>query len=171
MRTLEFLDKLRRRDRHSRIYLFGGKLRASTVALLVAFIALYWVNQTYAPEPAATPRDSTEQVVPPGFVPDPNYTWVPRTNVAPRETTTTTTTTPTTTTPSPTPVPTSGSGGVTTSPSTTGSEPGGATTTVIDPDGSGPLGPITFTEAPPQLAPTSVPPPGAPTITTPVPPQ
>ncbi|MHA0286325.1 hypothetical protein ACXYX3_07690 [Mycobacterium sp. C3-094] len=175
MKTPEFVNKLRRRDRHSRVYLFGGKVRASTVVLLVAFIALYWVNQTYAPEPAATPQDSTGQVVPPGFVPDPNYTWVPRTNVAPRETTTTTSpTTTTTTTPSPTPTSTpspSESDGATTSPSTTGTAPGGASTTVIDPDGSGPLGPITLTQAPPLLAPTSVPPPGPPAITTPEPPQ
>ena len=83
-----------------------GRVRTSTAALIVAFIALFWVYQAVQPEPVGS--DAPTQVVPPGFVPDPNYTWVPRTNVRrPREpvvtTTTPTTTTPTeTTTPSPT---------------------------------------------------------------------
>ena len=82
-----------------------GRMRTSTAALIVAFIALFWVYQTVQPEPVGS--DAPTQVVPPGFVPDPNYTWVPRTNVRrPKETVTTTTpttTTPTeTTTPSPT---------------------------------------------------------------------
>jgi len=145
-------------------YIFGGRTRTSTVTLIVAFLTLFWVNQTF--QPASKPAD---QVVPPGFVPDPNYTWVPRTNVqtstpevtttAPTTTTTTTTTTtsPTTTTPSPT---------ETTSPTST--VPGAPSSTVIDPDGPGPLGPQTFTLAPPTLAPTTVLPPWAPpTPTTP----
>ena len=75
-----------------------GRFRVSTVVLIVAFIALFWVQQTFQPEPA--PEAPVPAVVPPGFVPDPNYTWVPRTNVRrPKESeTTTTTTTPTTTT-------------------------------------------------------------------------
>ena len=77
-----------------------GRVRTSTAALIVAFIALYWVYQAVQPEPVGS--DAPTQVVPPGFVPDPNYTWVPRTNVRrPREpvvTTTPTTTTETTTT-------------------------------------------------------------------------
>ena len=73
-----------------------GRVRTSTAALIVAFIALFWVYQTVQPEPVGS--DAPTQVVPPGFVPDPNYTWVPRTNVRrPKETVTTTT--PTTTTP------------------------------------------------------------------------
>ncbi len=81
-----------------------GQIRVSTVVLIVVFIALFWVQQTFTPEPA--PEAPTPAIVPPGFVPDPNYTWVPRTNVRrPKEavtTTTTPTTTPTeTTTPSP----------------------------------------------------------------------
>ena len=84
-----------------------GRMRTSTAALIVAFIALFWVYQTVQPEPVGGDAPAPTQVVPPGFVPDPNYTWVPRTNVRrPREpvvTTTPTTTTPTeTTTPSPT---------------------------------------------------------------------
>ncbi|MEH3140525.1 MAG: hypothetical protein PGN37_10140 [Mycobacterium kyogaense] len=150
-------------------YIFGGRMRTSTATLIVAFFALFWVNQTFQPAPSATQTDPT-QVVPPGFVPDPAYTWVPRTNVAPRDTTTTTTrTTTTTTTPSPTPTPSESE--TPTPTSTTGTAPGGATTTVIDPDGPGPLGPVTFTQAPPLLAPTSVAPPGAPAITTALPPQ
>ena len=73
-----------------------GRMRTSTAALIVAFIALFWVYQTVQPEPVG--GDAPTQVVPPGFVPDPNYTWVPRTNVRrPKEAVTTTT--PTTTTP------------------------------------------------------------------------
>ena len=83
-------------------YLFGGRMRTTTAAMIVAFIALFWVYQTYQPQPVATEAPST-QVIPPGFVPDPGYTWVPRTNVreppTATETTTPTTTTVTTTTP------------------------------------------------------------------------
>ena len=78
-----------------------GRIRTSTAALIIAFVALFWLHEALQPEPAATETPPT-QVVPPGFVPDPNYTWVPRTNVRrPREpvvTTTPTTTTETTTT-------------------------------------------------------------------------
>ena len=69
-----------------------GQFRVSTVVLIVAFIALFWVQQTFQPEPA--PEAPAPAIVPPGFVPDPNYTWVPRTNVRrPKEADTTTTTT------------------------------------------------------------------------------
>ena len=56
-----------------------GRIRVSTAVLIVAFIALFWVQQTFQPEPA--PEAPAPAVVPPGFVPDPNYTWVPRTYV------------------------------------------------------------------------------------------
>ena len=106
-----------------------GRMRVSTVVLIVAFIALFWVYHNF--EPARTPTEAPPTaVVPPGFVPDPNYTWVPRTNVRlPKEpeTTTTTTTSPTETT--------------TTSP-TSPTEP---TPMVVDPDGLGPLPPQTIT--------------------------
>ncbi|MCV7069176.1 hypothetical protein MJO55_08605 [Mycolicibacterium rufum] len=152
-------------------YIFGGRMRTSTAALILAFFALFWVNQNFQPAPSQKPADQT-QVVPPGFVPDPNYTWVPRTNVetrAPESTTRTTTTRTTTTTPAPT---TSSSPSDTTPPtSTDGTEPGGTNTTVIDPDGPGPLGPQTFTQAPPTLAPTTVAPPGVPPATTAAPPR
>lgn len=133
-------------------YLLGGRVRTSTAGLLVLFVALFWVQQTFAPEPKPTP--APQQVVPPGFVPDPDYTWVPRTQVqeptttrrTPRTTTTTTTppttTTTTTTTPS------------TTSPST----PAPPTTTVVDPDGPGLLPPQTVTATPtPAPAPLPLP--------------
>jgi len=78
-------------------YLLGGRIRTSTVALIVAFFLVWWLYQEYKPAPPPVQAPATE-VVPPGFVPDPNYTWVPRTDVqAPRRTTLTTTTTPTTT--------------------------------------------------------------------------
>lgn len=86
-----------------------GAIRASTVALLVAFSLLFWVHQTFQPDPRAELPEPA--VVPPGFVPDPNYTWVPRTDVrtgAPQSTTTTTSTSPTeTTSPGETTTPTS----------------------------------------------------------------
>ena len=90
-------------------YLFGGRIRTSTVVLIIAFIGVWWLYDTYepAPEPEQVPASD---VVPPGFIPDPSYTWVPRTQVqqrAPLTTvppTTTATTTPTTsTTPPPEP--------------------------------------------------------------------
>jgi hypothetical protein len=139
-----------------------GRMRVSTLVLIVAFLALFWVYHNFEPRPAAT-EAPTPAVVPPGFVPDPNYTWVPRTNVRrPQEpVTTTTTTTPTTTTPTET---TTTSPGETTSPtSPTETTP---TTTVVP----GPLGPTTITQTP-TLTPTTPPAPGAePALTTPAPP-
>jgi hypothetical protein len=125
-----------------------GRMRVSTLVLIVAFLALFWVYHNFEPRPAA-PEAPPTAVVPPGFVPDPNYTWVPRTNVRrPEEPVTTTTTTPTTTSPT----------------SPTESTP---TTTVIP----GPLGPQTITETP-TLTPTTPPAPGSgPALTTPAPPR
>lgn len=121
-------------------YMPGGRVRTSTVGLVVAFVALFWLYQVYEPPP----RNPTQQVVPPGFVPDPDYTWVPRTQVEapvtttwrPPRTSTTTTTAPTTTTPTET---------TTTTPTSPTSTP---PTTVIDPDGPGLLPPRTVTETP-----------------------
>jgi hypothetical protein len=137
-----------------------GRMRVSTIVLIVAFFALFWVYHNFEPKPASTEAPA---VVPPGFVPDPNYTWVPRTNVrrpTESETTTTTTTSPTETTTSP---------GETTSP--TSPTP---TTTVIP----GPLGPQTVTQTPtltqaPALTPPTTPPAAGsgPAPTTPAPPS
>lgn len=119
-------------------YMPGGRVRTSTVGLLVAFVALFWLYQVYEPPP----QNPTQQVVPPGFVPDPDYTWVPRTQVEapvttrPPRTSTTTTTAPTTTSPTETP---------TTTPTSPTSTP---PTTVIDPDGPGVLPPRTVTDTP-----------------------
>lgn len=135
-----------------------GRARVSTIVLIVAFLALFWVYHNFEPRPTA-PETPPTAVVPPGFVPDPNYTWVPRTDVRrPKEpeTTTTTTTSPTeTTTTSP---------GETTSPtSPTETTP---TTTVIP----GLLGPQTVTL--PTPTPTAPPVPGSgPALTTQVPPS
>jgi hypothetical protein len=90
-------------------YVFGGRMRTSTVALILAFLAIWWVYDTYRPEPA--PKPQAPQVVPPGFVPDPNYTWVPRTRVEMPAPTNTFVPTPTSTVaptppPPPPPVPT-----------------------------------------------------------------
>lgn len=81
-----------------------SRIRTSTPVLIVVFFALWWTYGTYRPHPQPEPtRSNTQpsQVVPPGFVPDPAYTWVPRTRVEQqpiRQTPTTTTTTPPTTT-------------------------------------------------------------------------
>lgn len=83
-------------------HMFGGRLRTSTFVLIVAFLVAWWVYDTYRPEPS--PKPPAQQVVPPGFVPDPNYTWVPRSRVqAPP--TVTSTPTPTSTPPPPPPPP------------------------------------------------------------------
>ncbi|MCW1819606.1 hypothetical protein A5731_04335 [Mycolicibacterium conceptionense] len=127
-----------------------GRLRTSTVVLIVVFIALSWVQQQYAPKQSA-PQSPDTQVVPPGFVPDPDYTWVPRTKVQPPRTTTPTetpetteTTIPTTTTPTEIPETTeTTTPGVPTSP-TSPTVPGAPRTTVIDPDGPGLIPPITL---------------------------
>lgn len=76
-------------------HLFGGRVRTSTLALIIAFIAVWWVYDTYREEPTPPPAP---QVVPPGFVPDPAYTWVPRTKLQQPPVTITETVTPTPTT-------------------------------------------------------------------------
>ncbi|ORA83116.1 hypothetical protein BST28_02865, partial [Mycolicibacter kumamotonensis] len=84
------------------VHLFNGRIRTSTVVLIIAFVAVWWVYDTYRTEP--TPP-AAPQVVPPGFIPDPAYTWVPRTRLQqpPVTITETVTPTPTTTEAPPTP--------------------------------------------------------------------
>ncbi|WP_099021634.1 hypothetical protein [Mycolicibacterium palauense] len=94
-----FWKKWHRPDHTWPKYLPGGRLRTSTAVLVIVFAALTWVYQTYQPPVSPTPET---QVVPPGFVPDPEYTWVPRTQVRTAPPTTTLTTTPTTSETSPT---------------------------------------------------------------------
>ena len=128
-----------------------GRMRVSTNVLIVAFLALFWVYHNVEPRPTEAP---TTAVVPPGFVPDPNYTWVPRTNVRrPKEpeTTTPTTTSPTEATTSP---------GETTSPTS-------PTTTVVP----GPLGPQTITLTPTLTPTTPTTTASGPAPTTPTPPS
>ncbi|GFG97223.1 hypothetical protein [Mycobacterium timonense] len=84
-------------------YVFGGRMRTSTFVLIIAFFLVWWVYDTYRPEPA--PKPPAQQMVPPGFVPDPNYTWVPRSRVQQPPATVTYTPTPTTTPPPPPPPP------------------------------------------------------------------
>jgi len=102
---------LRRRardaDRGWPDYMFGGRVRTSTVVLVIAFLALWWVYDDHQQSTKANTKTTqvpATQIVPPGFVPDPNYTWVPRTRVQEPPTTETPTPTPapTTTTPPPT---------------------------------------------------------------------
>jgi hypothetical protein len=153
-------------------YVLGGRMRASTLVLIVAFFLTAWLYDTYKPPPPE-PAPAT-QTVPPGFVPDPEYTWVPRTQVqewtrttTPTTTTPTTTTTvapPTTTTPTtPTePTDTPAPGQETPVPA----EVTPPTTTVIDPDGpNGLLPPITL-----PVLPGAAPAPAPQTPATPPPP-
>jgi hypothetical protein len=148
-------------------YLVNGRIRTSTVGLIVAFFAIAWVHNAYQPPPAPPVVPDTA-VVPPGFVPDPEYTWVPRTNVQERPRTTTTTPTTTETTPTTTePSPTETTSTSPTSPTSTT----GPTPATVDPDGAGPIPPQTLT---PITIPTIVLPtlPGlGPAPTTPAPPR
>ena len=124
-------------------YILGGRLRTSTLVLLIAFIGIGWLYHNYEP-PARIPQQvPASEVVPPGFIPDPAYTWAPRTavqrqTIAPTPTTSTpvesSAETPEPTTsgaPSTTAAP-SGSSSATASPvsPTTSASPGASTTSV-----------------------------------------
>src|SRR5580693_10354679 len=94
--TFNVLENHRDADRRWPSYILGGRIRTSTLVLIIAFFLTWWTYDTYRPTP---PPPVVPQVVPPGFVPDPNYTWVPRTRVQEPTVTPTSTTTPTTTPP------------------------------------------------------------------------
>jgi len=98
--TLNILEK-RSDDTERRwpSYMFGGRMRTSTFVLIVAFLAVWWVYDTYRPQQPAHGGPPPTQVVPPGFVPDPNYTWVPRSRVQQPPDTETISPTPTTSEP------------------------------------------------------------------------
>jgi hypothetical protein len=138
-------------------YMFGGRVRTSTVVLIIAFAAMWWVYNDERDSTRSTPRQvPATQVVPPGFVPDPNYTWVPRTRVQEPSPTVTVTETPTTTPPPPT---------------TTAPPPFNLPTIVLPP----PFGPPVTTTSPPSPGQAPTPPaapllPGlAPTVPSPPP--
>ena len=136
-------------------YLFGGRLRTSTLVLIVAFAAIWWLYETYQTAPEPPPQVPAIDVVPPGFIPDPAYTWVPRTYV--QRPTTTTPTTPTTT-------PTTSSPETPTT-TTTPSGPETPTTTSEGPPSPGlpvPGTPETATAPPPASPAAPGPPPPAP---------
>jgi hypothetical protein len=138
--TLNLLE--RRKDdeaRHWPAYMFGGRVRTSTLVLIVAFLALWWVYSEYRPQEQSHTGPASPQVVPPGFVPDPNYTWVPRSQVQQPATTVTT--------PTPTPTPT-------TTETTTPSPPPLLPPIVLPP----PFGPPTSVTPPPGPGPVPAPP-------------
>lgn len=141
-------DHSQDKNRHWPGYLLGGRIRTSTLVLIVAFIAVWWTYDTYRPPPK--PSEPPAQVVPPGFVPDPNYTWVPRTRVQPPPTyytpTVTPTLTPTTTEPTTTPPTTT----------TTATPPPPFQLPVLPP----PFGPGTGTSSPTSAPPGPSPAPG-----------
>ena len=133
-------------------FLFGGRVRTSTVVLLIAFFATWWLYDTYQPAPAPPEQIPATEVVPPGFIPDPSYTWVPRSDV---QRPTPTTTTPTTTTPTTTEA----------EPTTTASEsptPSGPDTPTSGPETT-PTSPPLVPPPPATSAPVSGPSPGSPT--------
>ena len=102
--TLNILDKRGGDDaRRWPNYMLGGRFRTSTLALIVAFLLVWWLYDTYRPHEPTDSGPPPAQVVPPGFVPDPNYTWVPRTRVEEPPATTFTPTPTTTAPPSTTP--------------------------------------------------------------------
>lgn len=139
-------------------YLFGGRLRTSTLALIVAFVAIWWIYETYQPAEEPPPQVPASDVVPPGFIPDPAYTWVPRTYVQ-RPTTTTPTTTTSTTATTPTTPTTPTSGPETPSPSPEGPPPPPGLPGPISPETAPPPAPV------PSATPGTAPP------TPPAPPQ
>ena len=142
----------KRDDRGWPEYMINGRIRTSTVVMIVAFIVISWVHNSYQPPPPTPATPETAQVVPPGFMPDPDYTWVPRTKVQERPRSTTPTTT-TTTESSPTEL-----FPETTSTTTPTSPTAAPSTTVTDPDGPGPLPPTTVTlTASPTTTPLPVP--------------
>ena len=128
-------------------YLLGGRIRTSTVVLLLAFIGIWWVYETYEPPPAPPDQIPATEVVPPGYVPDPAYTWVPRTDVR-IPATSETSTTPT----SPTESPTSPAEEGSPTPETPSPTPAGPTPTASEPPGPAPATP-TRTAAPASPAP------------------
>ncbi len=115
------------------------------MVLIVAFIALCWVQQAIPPQrPVSVSEAPATAVAPTGLAPNPSYTWVPRTDVS-TSTTPTLTATPTkirnrASTPiAPTTIPTT---------PTTSTSVAPITTVVVDPDGLGPLPPETQTLTP-----------------------
>ena len=135
-------------------FLLGGRVRTSTVVLLIAFFATWWLFDTYQPAPAPPEQVPATEVVPPGFIPDPAYTWAPRTAVQSRPATSTPTTTPTTTdTEAPTTEPSTSPEATPGAPLTPGATlPPGAST----PGGSTPAE-TRVTETPPSTPPISTP--------------
>lgn len=118
-------------------YVLRGRIRTSTLALVLAFLLVWWLYDVNQPESTSQPKGPETQVVPPGFVPDPNYTWVPRTDVQPRRTYTPTTPTPTPTTPTETTDTTSPTSPTPPTDTTSGSP----TTTTPAPPGAPPASP------------------------------
>ncbi|HZU46838.1 MAG TPA: hypothetical protein VFA16_06215 [Mycobacterium sp.] len=135
-------------ERGSPGYLFGGHVRTSTVALVLLFLAVWWLHDTYEPTSKQPAQVPATQVVPPGFVPDPNYTWVPRSRLQQPPSTVTVTQTPTMT-PTTTPPPTT---------TTTTSTPAPPPFLLPPPFGPG----TTTTTAPPGPSPAPAPPPPGP---------
>ena len=152
-------------------FLLGGRVRTSTVVLLIAFFATWWLFDTYQPAPAPPEQVPATEVVPPGFIPDPAYTWAPRTAVQSRPATSTPTTTPTTTdTEAPTTEPSTSPEATPGAPLTPGATlPPGATTPGASTPGPSTPGPSTpaetrVTETPPASTPPAA---SSPPISTP----
>ena len=143
-------------------YILGGRMRTSTLLLIIAFLAIGWLYETYEPKPDAPTQVPATEVVPPGFIPDPAYTWAPRTDVQRHTPTPTSTEVTETTTPSPTedtPTPSTTPASATTSPSTTAptSAPSPSSTSSAATSPSPPSTPLTHPSMPPSAALTPAP--------------
>jgi hypothetical protein len=135
-------------------YLFGGHLRTSTAALVIVFLAVWWIHDTYQPSSTTPTQVPATQVVPPGYVPDPNYTWVPRSRLQQPPSTVTVTETATPTTPPTTTTP------ATTSPTSSPPPPFGPLPPFVLPPPFGPPPPPPAPPPPPPaLGPAPAPPP------------
>lgn len=129
-------------------YMLWGRVRTSTVALLVAFGLCWYVYDNYTPAPSAPPA----QEAPPGMVP----VWVPQTQVYnPPEPTYTEEPTPT-----PEPTPTEEPTPAVTTPDPT--DPAATTTTTAEPESLLPpwMRPPETTTTGPSPTPGPTPPPG-----------
>lgn len=129
-------------------YIFGGRMRTSTLVLIIAFVGIGWLYETYEPPAGAPEQVPASEVVPPGFIPDPAYTWAPRTDVQRHTPTPTTTETTETTSTTPSTTPTSPTTPTTSTPATTPTSP---TSPASVPTGS----PTVTTSVSPQPASTS----------------
>lgn len=62
-------------------YLFGGRIRVSTLILIALFIALMWIHENHR-APAETQQEPIHHAIPSAIIPD-STAWVPHKNTHP----------------------------------------------------------------------------------------